>query len=86
MPGAAALAQSESLAPKRTCGPNEWRQIPQGRDLPPTFEKPHEERAYVLYVFSADEMCQVFFMLEGDWRNQRAIRLKRCAVEERKGC
>jgi hypothetical protein len=34
------------------------RQSPQGRTLPPTFEKPREERAYEWEVSRDDRMCQ----------------------------
>jgi hypothetical protein len=38
----------------------EGRQSPQGRTLPPTFEKPHEERAYEREVSLGVRMCQLF--------------------------
>ena len=39
---------------------SQGRQSPQGRTLPPTFEKPREERAYVVEVSLSAGMCQTF--------------------------
>ena len=48
------------LAPAGPGRPKEGRQSPQGRTLPPTFEKPREERAYEWEVSPGVQMCQLF--------------------------
>ena len=66
---APAAKTKERLRPKQksACGQNKrapaaknkkGRQSPQGRTLPPTFEKPREERAYVKDVSFRTQMCQ----------------------------
>ena len=59
---------------KNARGQKKGRQSSQGRALPPTFEKPREERAYDLEVSLSARMCQSFCRRRAASRGEHASR------------